>query len=98
MNLQQFKDSLKDDSPPAGLSLALQAMWQDANGDWQAAHKLAQDDGSPIGAWVHAYLHRVEGDLPNAAHWYTRAGKPRSDAPLEAEWESIVAALLGVGE
>ena len=94
MNLQQFKDSLNSDSPPAGLSLALQAMWQDAKGDWAAAHKLSQDDGSANGSWVHAYLHRVEGDLPNAGHWYARAGKPRSEASLEAEWESIVSTLL----
>jgi len=52
----------------------------------------SQDDG--IGAWVHAFLHRVEGDSSNAAYWYRRAGKPISSAPLNEEWEEIVSALL----
>ena len=60
------------------IGLALQAMWQDAKGQWDTAHKLAQAQKDETGAWVHAYLHRVEGDLPNAAHWYRRAGKPRT--------------------
>ncbi len=94
LDLTSFKATLEDAAPPAGLGGALAALWQAAKGDWDAAHHLAQADKSEAGAWVHAHLHRIEGDAGNAAHWYRRAGKPRSTAPLEAEWDEIVAALL----
>lgn len=63
MTVKEFKDSLAEEQPPGGLSLALQALWHDAQGDWNAAHELAQSDNGRDGAWVHAYLHRKEGDL-----------------------------------
>ncbi len=94
MDLRAFKASLNDDAPPEGVGRALQAMWREAKGDWRGAHRLAQAQGDEIGAWVHAYLHRVEGDEANAGGWYRRAGKPHSSAPLNEEWEEIVAALL----
>ncbi len=81
--------------PPAGLGPALQALWQDGAGDWAAAHELAQAAGDRDGAWVHAYLHRKEGDAANAAYWYRLAGKPMAQGGLPAEWEQIVRALLG---
>ena len=80
---------------PAGLSPALQALWQDGAGNWTAAHELAQAAGDRDGAWVHAYLHRKEGDVTNAAYWYRLAGKPPAQSELPAEWEQIVRALLG---
>jgi hypothetical protein len=73
----------------------LQALWHDARGDWAAAHALAQDVETPDGAWVHAYLHRKEGDAFNAGYWYRRAGKPVFQGALDAEWTSLVTALLG---
>lgn len=76
-----------------GLPPLLAAMWWDARGDWDRAHELAQAVGTPAGAWVHAYLHRREGDLGNADHWYRRAGRRRPAAPLAEEWAAIVAAL-----
>jgi hypothetical protein len=94
MPLQKFKDSLANDSAPTDVSPHLQAMWYERKGDWDAAHRLIQDQPDADGAWVHAYLHRQEGDQPNAAYWYRRAGKPVSNKSLEAEWEEIVAALL----
>lgn len=94
MDLQSFKASLAGDSPPPGLSLALQALWHDAKGDWDAAHACAQEQDDGTGAWVHAYLHRREGDLANAGYWYRRAGRPPAGGPLEAEWESVAQALL----
>ncbi|HXW20220.1 MAG TPA: hypothetical protein VEK35_06950 [Roseiarcus sp.] len=94
MNLPAFRASLKAESPPVGLSLALQALWHDGRGDFDRAHELAQKDEGGDGDWVHAYLHRKEGDLSNAAYWYRRAKRPVSKAPLEAEWETIAAALL----
>lgn len=94
MTFQELRNSLKSDSPPQGLTLPLTALWWDAKGDWARAHECAQQDEGSAGAWVHAYLHRKEGDLSNAGYWYHRAGKPVVRGPLEQEWVSIAAALL----
>lgn len=90
----EFKLSTTRSKPPAGLSEALLALWQDARGDWEAAHETAQEIKEPTGAWIHAYLHRKERDLPNAAYWYRRAGKPECRDSLDSEWEQIATALL----
>jgi hypothetical protein len=92
--LKAFRDSLQTDAPPAGVSPALQALWYDAKGDWNKAHELTQEQDDQTGAWVHAYLHRKEGDTSNAAYWYSRAGEPVTHVPPEAEWEQIVGRLL----
>ncbi len=89
-----FRASVTAAAPPAGLDLPLQSLWWDAKGDWARAHACAQDDKTPTGARVHAYLHRVEGDLSNAGYWYNRAGAVPSTEPLTAEWESLATALL----
>jgi hypothetical protein len=94
MEFDSFKSSLMGASPPAGTSGALQALWWQAKGDWHKAHGCAQADANEKGAWAHAYLHRVEGDLHNAGGWYKRAGKTLSTAPLDSEWEEIARALL----
>lgn len=62
-------------------------------GDWERAHKLVQDDPSPEAAWVHAHLHRMEGDLWNAGYWYRRAGRPEPAGSLEEERRTIIEAL-----
>ena len=97
MDANSFKGSLAAAEPPAGLGMAVQALWWDGKGDWQKAHECAQAQDDAIGAWVHAYLHRKEGDLGNAGGWYRRAGKPVASGPLAAEWETIVRALLTDG-
>ena len=79
---------------PDGLPSALRALWLDAHGDWDAAHAAAQEDAGRDGAWVHAYLHRKEGDEMNAGYWYARAGRPAASGDLRAEWEQIARALL----
>src|SRR5262245_57205148 len=96
MSFDEFVQSAASGNatPPAGLSVALQALWMDARVQWDAAHDLAQQAGDREGAWVHAYLHRKEGDDSNAGYWYARAGRPMASASLEAEWREIVAALL----
>jgi hypothetical protein len=94
MTLAELKATLSSPAPPAGLSPALAALWQDAKGDWDAAHRIAQDIHSPDGAWIHAYLHRKEGDPSNATYWYRQAGKAVASASLEAEWDQIATALL----
>jgi hypothetical protein len=95
VNLEEFKASLDGAQPPPSLALALEALWWDARGDWDRAHACAQaEEADPASAWVHAYLHRKEGDLANAAYWYRRAGRPVACGELEPEWMAISAALL----
>jgi hypothetical protein len=94
MTLEEFRQSLTAAAPPADLPAALQALWHDARGDWEAAHNVAQDVPDPDGAWVHAYLHRKEGDAGNAAYWYRRASQPVCRQSLDAEWAAIVEAFL----
>ena len=93
MQLSEFEASLRQPQPPAGVSPALQALWWAANGDWARAHDLTQP-GGPALDWVHAYLHRVEGDLGNATYWYRRAGKPVATNALDVEWATLATALL----
>ncbi len=98
MSFAEFAESVtQGSSPPAGTSGALAALWHDARGDWARAHELAQEDRSRDGAWVHAYLHRKEGDPGNAGYWYAHAGRsrPADDVTLRAEWEQIARELLG---
>jgi hypothetical protein len=87
---QLFLDSLLADTPPAHLSPILKSLWFDAKGDWQRAHDLVDQLGGQDAAWVHAYLHRKEGDIWNSDYWYARAKKVRPDVTLEVEWESLV--------
>ena len=95
MDLAAFRASLDGPAPPPGLGLALQALWHDGKGRLaRGAHELAQGDGSGASDWVHAYLHRKEGDPANAGYWYRRAGKPVARGSLDEEWAAIVAALL----
>ena len=94
MNIEKFEQSLQDEAPPSDLDQALQALWYEAKGDWQAAHHAAQAQDDEAGAWVHAYLHRVEGDEGNAGYWYRRAHKPHATSDLKQEWREIAAALL----
>lgn len=95
MNIEAFKASLSDSKPPRGISKLLEAMWYDGKGDWEMSHNIAQDIPSGDGSWIHAYLHRKEGDQGNAAYWYRRAGRPVSRLSLNEEWEKITAELLG---
>jgi len=91
--IEEFRATLPAPTPPP-VSAALHALWHDARGDWDKAHELANDVDDKTGAWVHAYLHRKEGDLGNAGYWYGRAGKPVASDSLDAEWQRIVEALL----
>ena len=94
MTLQQLKDSVRESTPLSGMPPAIVALWHDARGDWDAAHRVAQDLETADGAWVHAYLHRKEGDASNAAYWYRRAGRPIAKVSLDEEWQQIAGALL----
>lgn len=93
--LAAFGKTLPAAAPPTGLSPPLAALWWEAKGDWTQAHETVQAyEGNTPCDWVHAYLHRVEGDLANAGYWYRRAGRPVATGALKAEWEAIAEALL----
>lgn len=94
MDVVKFEESLEKSAPPAGLSPALEALWHERRGNWDLAHQIAQEIAGPDGAWVHAYLHRREGDESNAAYWYDRASRPIARGSLDDEWRAVVEALL----
>ena len=96
MNLNEFRQSLKENNPPEGLKQTLLSLWYDGKGNWHEAHEIADKIPGANGAWVHAYLHRKEGDNWNADYWYVRAGKTRPDILLIKEWEEIVKYFLGL--
>jgi hypothetical protein len=93
--LTAFLKSLKEPDPPAGLVGPLLALWHAEKGEWDAAHRIVMNDDSREAAWVHACLHRQEGDLGNAGYWYRRAGQPVAEGPIEAERRAIAEALTG---
>ena len=94
MDFAAFKASLSRAAPPDGLGMALNALWWDAKGAWDKAHDCAQAQDDAAGAWVHAYLHRKEGDAANAGYWYRRAQRTPARGGLDAEWRAIAEALL----
>jgi hypothetical protein len=93
MTYNEFKSSISKESPPEVHDLLI-ALWYDAKGNWEKAHKITQDINGKNAAWVHAYLHRKEGDSGNASYWYSRAGKTFSNKTPEEEWEEIVNELF----
>jgi hypothetical protein len=94
MTLTEFERSLPKPKPPAGLTPALTGLWWAAKDEWDKAHAIVMDEGGKDCAWVHAYLHRVEGDLGNAGYWYRQAGKPAATGALQSEWTEIARDLL----
>jgi len=99
MNLADFKSTLVQSNPPVNLAAPLLALWLDGKEDWNGAHDALQNQPDGNGsAWVHAYLHRKEGDLSNARYWYRRANQPESQASLAQEWDAIATALLAVAQ
>ena len=90
MNIDDFRRSLKNDHAPLGNDPLLVALWLDAKGDWEGSHSIVQDINTQDAAWIHAYLHRKEGDIWNADYWYSRAGKKRPQLTLEEEWNDLV--------
>ena len=84
-----------ESAPPDGISEPLRALWYAQKGDWDTAHNVAQDIDDADGSWIHANLHREEGDLGNARYWYNRAGRPESKRSVEEEREELIRHFLG---
>ena len=97
MTLDEFRAALANARPPAGLAAPLEALWHEGKGDWDRAHRVVMDASGADAAWVHAYLHRKEGDLDNARYWYRKAKKSEAAGPLEDERDAIARALLARG-
>lgn len=94
ISFEDFLTLKREGTVPADIPSLLQALLLDAAGDWESAHRIAQDDYSSDGSWVHAYLHREEGDLGNASYWYRSAGKKMPQMSLQEEWEYIALTLI----
>jgi hypothetical protein len=94
MEYEQFVSSLQASEPPSGISPLLKALWHDGRDDWEGSHNIAQDINDQNGSWIHAYLHRREGDLANARYWYHKAGKNEPSVSLKEEWKMLVRAFL----
>ncbi len=90
MNYEEFVESLSTGTPPAGLNEFLLALWYEGKGDWRSAHDIVEDMHDKNAAWIHAYLHRKEGDIFNARYWYNRAGQSESRISLQEEWTFLV--------
>ncbi|MBO9573686.1 MAG: hypothetical protein J7497_15975 [Chitinophagaceae bacterium] len=90
MNYNEFIASLSANEPPEDISNVLKALWYDGKEQWESSHNIAQDIHDRNGSWIHAYLHRKEGDIFNADYWYSKAGKRRPSVSLKEEWEDLV--------
>ncbi len=94
MTTEEFIKTLQGGEPPAGLTAHLKSLWYDGKNDWNRSHDIIQNINDTNAAWIHAYLHRKEGDIFNADYWYRRANRPRPDISLKNEWKNIVETLL----
>lgn len=92
--LTEFKESLDSEQPIIGLSAQLKSLWYDGRGDWNRAHAQVDHLTDQESEWVHAYLHRKEGDIWNADYWYGKAKQIRPNMSLEEEWELLVVRFL----
>jgi len=94
MNLHDFISSTSQLHPPEEISVYLTSLWHDAKGNWEKAHDVIQELEDKTASWIHAYLHRKEGDLWNADYWYSKAGRKRPNVSLEEEWKDISASVI----
>ncbi len=97
MTLDDFLAMVNEaETPPATLSPELRALWFTKRDRWHDAHDVVNDLHTPMGSWIHAHLHRIEGDLGNAAFWYAKAGRDpvRNQEALAGEWQELVLANL----
>lgn len=94
MTFPEFLETLSAPNPPDGLGGPLEALWWSRRGEWERAHRIVQALETPEAAWVHAHLHREEGDHANAGYWYRRAERSAPSTDLASEWEDIARALL----
>ena len=94
-NFEDFQASLGADGPNELWPEALKALWYDGKGDWDMAHNIAQEISSLQGNWIHAYLHRKEGDKWNAGYWYGRANREFPSVDLKMEFEELVSEVIG---
>jgi hypothetical protein len=97
VTLEELRGSLESPKPPAGLGKPLEALWHAGRGEWARAHRIVMSAKSRDAAWVHAFLHRQEGDRDNARYWYRQAKRPEFEGSLEDEWMAMAGEMLGRG-
>lgn len=97
MKYDQFMASLTQNYPPAGATPAQRVLWHAYRGEWDRAHDIAQDMPGSDGSWLHAYLHRVEGDQANADYWYRRAQRTPAQTSIEEEWDALARHFTRMG-
>ncbi|WP_343486078.1 hypothetical protein [Allomuricauda sp. d1] len=89
-----FQETLANQAPPDTWPKALQSLWYDAKGNWHTAHDLIDGSNDSTAKWIHAYLHRKEGDEWNAGYWYRQAGKSFPKMTLDEEAKQLVLEIL----
>ena len=94
MNYKSFIELIKESKPPSSLKGIYLGLWYAKKNNWDLAHNIVQDINTDTASWIHAYLHRVEGDIGNANYWYNRAGKKSSTESLEIELNNIIRSIL----
>lgn len=94
LSFTEFVNSVSNTQPPPNVNVYLKSLWYEKKGDWEKAHDLIDDIPEPTASWVHAYLHRKQGDQWNADYWYKKAGKPSCTQTLDEEWTTIAQYLL----
>ena len=94
MTYEAFMETVQQGQPPDGISAELLALWHAAAGKWSQAHTIAQDIPSRNGSWIHAFLHREEGDIFNARYWYSSAGQPEHSGSLDEELDELIRRFL----
>ena len=90
MNYSNFISFTKKDSPPKKLTSIELAMWHVINHNWDNAHNIVQGINNEIGFWIHAHIHRIEGDISNANYWYSKANRDQLQLTLKEEPEQII--------
>lgn len=94
MTRQEFDASLAEAQPPTNFSTGLTSLWWISNNKWDVAHELIDKAPGQDSAWVHAYLHRIEGDEANANYWYARSGRDKPDCGLGKERDVLLKYFL----
>ena len=94
LNYSDFIETTNLSTPPNGLDPLLLALWHVKKGHWDEAHNIVQDEPGQYACWIHALLHKLEGDNWNASYWYRQAGVKNPELSTGDEWEMIVRKLI----
>ena len=94
MKYDDFIKLTKKSEPSDNLAGIHLVIWYAVKDNWDMAHNIVQEINTETASWIHAYLHRVEGDISNAHYWYNRARQEPSSESLESELDDIIKSLF----